>query len=127
MAVTTAESEEDMTRKEFESIAGVGVDVITYNQIIEPMYLASGLDKYDFIKYIDKSIFEKKKIKVDLPIGEIEGEPMTLYYIYNCAEIVKHSDPNNPVTKNTVDEVTHKLYEALDDEGFFDSVGLSRK
>ena len=112
-----------MTRKEFEIIAGVEVGEEEYNKVIEPMYLATGLDKHDFIKYINKSIFEKKKkIKVDLPMGEIEGEPMALYYFYNCAEIIKYSDPDNPVTKNTIDEVTHNLYKSLDEGGFFEAL-----
>lgn len=73
------------------------------------------------MKYIDKSLFEKKKIKVDLPMGEIEGEPMALYYFFNCAQILKELDPTNAVIRCHIDDVVGKLYEALDDEGFFDT------
>lgn len=116
-----------MTRKEFEIIAGVEVSEEQYNDVIEPMYLASGLGKHDFIKYIDKSIFEKKKIKVDLPMGEIEGEPMALFYLLNCVEVVNEFDPSNPVIRYNKDEVIGKLCEALDEEGFFDLIGVGLK
>ena len=111
-----------MTRKEFEIIAGVEVGEEEYNEVIEPMYLASGLDKYEFIKYINKSMFEKKKIKVDLPIGEIEGEPMALFYFFVCLERLKELEPSNPVIRDNKDEVLGKLYGALEKGGFFNSL-----
>lgn len=43
-----------MMKHEFEAIAGYEVSDKTYNEIIEPMYMAVNLNKADFVKLIDK-------------------------------------------------------------------------
>ena len=48
---------------EFERIAGYEVSVEDYNNIIEPMYMATDLDKYEFVKVIDRKRFEVKHEK----------------------------------------------------------------
>lgn len=42
---------------EFEKIAGYEVDFNTYNNVIEPMYMASSLSKEDFVKALNKKAF----------------------------------------------------------------------
>lgn len=46
-----------MMREEFEALAGYEVSVQDYLKIIEPMYMATGLSKEEFVKCIDKKRF----------------------------------------------------------------------
>lgn len=49
-----------MDRHEFIEIAGYEVAPSTYNEIIEPAYLISKLDKVDFVKSLDRQMIEFK-------------------------------------------------------------------
>ena len=49
-----------MMKHEFEALAGYQVSVEDYNLIIEPMYMATNLNKEDFVKVIDRKRFEVK-------------------------------------------------------------------
>ena len=46
-----------MMQNEFEKLAGYKVSTETYNNIIEPMYMASNLSKEEFIKTLNKKNF----------------------------------------------------------------------
>lgn len=50
-----------MMKQEFERIAGYEVSTDDYNNIIEPMYLATDLSKQDFVKTINRKRFAVKK------------------------------------------------------------------
>ena len=50
-----------MMKQEFEALAGYEVSTEDYNNIIEPMYLATDLSKQDFVKTISKKRFAVKK------------------------------------------------------------------
>lgn len=52
-----------MMKHEFEAIAGYEVSNEDYNNIIEPMYMATNLNKQDFVKCIDKKRFALKTQK----------------------------------------------------------------
>lgn len=52
-----------MMKEEFEKIAGYEVSLEDYNNIIEPMYLASGLNKKDFAETINKKRFALRPVK----------------------------------------------------------------
>lgn len=52
-----------MMKYEFEEIAGYEVSTSDYIKIIEPMYMASGLNKEEFVKTISKKRFALKPIK----------------------------------------------------------------
>ena len=52
-----------MMQFEFERIAGYKVSNDDYENIIEPMYMATGLDKYEFVGVINRERFEVKKSK----------------------------------------------------------------
>lgn len=52
-----------MMKHEFERIAGYSVSWEDYNNIIEPMYNATTLDKSDFVKLLDRKRFEVKPEK----------------------------------------------------------------
>lgn len=49
-----------MMKHEFEAIAGYEVSVSDYDNIIEPMYMATQLSKADFVKVISKERFALK-------------------------------------------------------------------
>lgn len=49
-----------MQKYEFEKIAGYEVSNKDYYEIIEPMYMATNLPKYDFVKCLDKKRFALK-------------------------------------------------------------------
>lgn len=49
-----------MMKHEFEELAGYEVSNADYNNIIEPMYMATNLDKREFVKCIDKKRFALK-------------------------------------------------------------------
>lgn len=49
-----------MLKEEFEKLYGHEVSDDDYRQIIEPMYMATNLDKLEFVKCIDKKRFALK-------------------------------------------------------------------
>lgn len=55
-----------MMKHEFEAIAGYEVSAEDYNNIIEPMYMATNLSKQEFVKTISKkrfAIVKKEEVK----------------------------------------------------------------
>lgn len=52
-----------MMKSEFESLAGYEVSAEDYTNIIEPMYYASNLDKFEFVKTINKKRFALVPLK----------------------------------------------------------------
>lgn len=53
-----------MMQYEFEALAGYEVKTDDYNNIIEPMYMATNLSKAEFVKCIDRKRFALKPIHV---------------------------------------------------------------
>lgn len=49
-------------KHEFEKLAGYEVTIRDYLDIIEPMYMATNLDKSDFVKCLDRNRFDKKVV-----------------------------------------------------------------
>lgn len=52
-----------MMKHEFEAIAGYEVSFEDYTKIIEPMYMATNLDKVEFVKTLNKKRFALKPLK----------------------------------------------------------------
>lgn len=52
-----------MMKSEFENLAGYEVSFDDYNNIIEPMYMASNLSKTEFVETINKKRFALKSQK----------------------------------------------------------------
>lgn len=50
-----------MMKHEFERLAGYQVSIENYEKYIEPMYMATDLNKEDFTKCINRKFFEEKK------------------------------------------------------------------
>ena len=72
-----------MMKHEFEELAGYKVSITDYDQIIEPMYMATNLSKMDFVKCIDRKRFEKKPEVKLTPVFLSDGTktPNGCYYI----------------------------------------------
>ena len=49
-----------MMKHEFEALAGYEVTSETYDNIIEPMYMATNMSKQEFIKTLNRKAFEYK-------------------------------------------------------------------
>ena len=49
-----------MMQREFEALAGITVTAADYDNIIEPMYMATGLDKQEFIKTLNLKFFKNR-------------------------------------------------------------------
>lgn len=52
-----------MMKQEFEAIAGYEVSTEDYNNIIEPMYMATNLNKLEFVETVNKKRFALKTRK----------------------------------------------------------------
>lgn len=73
-----------MTKNEFEQIAGYEVSNDDYHKVIEPMYMATNLDKIEFVATLNKARFalpSKKKMISDMrKIAKHLEETCTHYY-----------------------------------------------
>lgn len=52
-----------MMKHEFEALAGYKVSNETYDNIIEPMYMATNLSKQEFVKTLNRKAFEVKEVR----------------------------------------------------------------
>lgn len=75
-----------MTKQEFEELAGYEVSTENYNNIIEPMYMATNLCKADFVKVINRKAFEKKHEYKKVIIG-VKAMPNGTWMTYE-AELI---------------------------------------
>lgn len=83
-----------MTKQEFEKIAGYEVSFDDYSKIIEPMYSASPLDKFEFVKCLNKSRFAiKDKRKY---ISEIKSIGKAI--IKKCGHTTTHEEEDKLCT-----------------------------
>lgn len=98
-----------MMKYEFEQIAGYEVSDKDYNEIIEPMYMATNLDKQEFVKTLDKKRFALK------PLKKIEKE---------MKQIAKHlNETCNHYTdyeaKDKLNELAQEITERIGAKGYF--------
>lgn len=72
-----------MMKHEFEEIAGYEVTTEDYNNIIEPMYMATNLTKQEFVKTINKKRFAVVKKEEEKAVFVSNGTrtPNGCYYI----------------------------------------------
>lgn len=82
-----------MMKYEFEQIAGYEVSDKDYNEIIEPMYMATNLDKQEFVKTLDKKRFALKPLKkIEKEMKQIAkhlAETFTHYTDYKAKDALK--------------------------------------
>ncbi len=65
-----------MMKNEFEALAGYEVSVSDYDNIIEPMYMATELNKAEFVKVISKERFalkSREELIQEIPIQSRRG------------------------------------------------------
>ncbi len=62
-----------MLWKEFEQLAGYEVSLKDYIEIIEPMYLATGLCKAEFIRTLNRKAFEIRRAEKLTPVFLSDG------------------------------------------------------
>ena len=78
-----------MMYKEFEEIAGYEVSFEDYNNIIEPMYMATNLSKQEFVKCLNRKQFDlnykKQQLKKQL-LSEMKAIANEIYYLCSCTE-----------------------------------------
>lgn len=83
-----------MIQFEFEALYGHKVSNHDYHNIIEPMYMATGLSKSEFVKLLDKKAFkapETKKTIKKMLVRDASGcrkTPNGCYYHINYVELV---------------------------------------
>lgn len=72
-----------MMKHEFEELAGYEVSVEDYDNIIEPMYMATNLTKQEFVKTISKKRFAivKKEEEKAVFVSNGSRTPNGFYYI----------------------------------------------
>lgn len=79
-----------MMKFEFEQIAGYEVSNEDYDNIIEPMYMATNLSKYEFVKVVDRKRFEARHQK---SMEQIELEKTIKAEINELKDCIKwHQD-----------------------------------
>lgn len=65
-----------MMKNEFEALAGYEVSVSDYDNIIEPLYMATELNKAEFVKVISKERFalkSREELIQEIPIQSRRG------------------------------------------------------
>ena len=72
-----------MMKQEFEALAGYEVSTEDYNNIIEPMYMATNLTKAEFVKTINRKAFEKKHEYPRITVG-VKAMPNGTWMTYEA-------------------------------------------
>lgn len=90
-----------MMKHEFEALAGYKVTVEDYDNIIEPMYMATNLNKQDFVKCIDRKRFEVKEMTERQYINKIKKIAQFLYE--NCGAKAFHDE------KDEIEKMTREM------------------
>lgn len=92
-----------MMKHEFETLAGYEVSREDYDNIIEPMYMATNLSKQDFVKTISKKRFQTVKKVEEKPVFISNGikTPNGCYYLGRWMMLVGTPDTNIRTGKTT--------------------------
>ena len=99
-----------MMKEEFEKIAGYEVSFDDYNNIIEPMYMATSLTKQEFVETINKKRFALK------PISTIKRE------MRKCADSLKETC-DHYTDVETLNQLYKLIGEYIDRKGYGESIG----
>lgn len=99
-----------MMKHEFEQLAGYEVSVEDYNNVLEPMYMATSLSKEEFVVAVDRKRFElvREKSAEQLQLEEdLKSELSTINedikYYTDRIETVKSFIPTE-TEKSCIDE-----------------------
>lgn len=109
-----------MLKSEFESLAGIKVDGNTFWNIIDPMYMATNLNKNDFINILNLEALKSKdrepkliKMRVRNRAGEAQTPNGAYYYI----RWVKRVNVNIKTGRVIVAQITGEQADMLANEG----------
>ena len=110
-----------MMWKEFEELAGYAVSFETYNNVIEPMYMATELSKQDFVKIINRKAVElkteRKPIYKKMKVRDMMGCDMTPNGCYYHIEWVDLVDVDIKTGKFVVRPLTDEEFRKLQKDG----------
>ena len=111
-----------MMYEEFEKIAGCRVSYEDYNNIIEPMYMASNLSKQEFVKTLNLKFFKErmpkpKKIIKRMRVRNRMGEFITPNGCYYYIEYVELVDVVIKSGKYVIKPLEDEDFQKLRDEG----------
>lgn len=88
-----------MMKYEFETLAGYKVSDKDYDEVIEPMYMATALSKQDFVKCIDRKRFEVKIMTERQYINKIKKIAQFLYENCGCKAYHEEKDEIERLTR----------------------------
>lgn len=102
-----------MMKHEFETLAGYEVSTEDYNNIIEPMYMATNMTKQEFVKTISKKRFavEKKEKEKMVFISHGYKTPNGCYFLGQWMVQI-----GNPEVNIKTGKITYKVREATSEE-----------
>lgn len=109
-----------MTKKEFETLYGHEVSSNDYNNVIEPMYMATDLSKQDFVKMFSKNAFkapEKAKNIKKMLVRDRSGFTTTPNGCWYHIEYVELADVDIATGKFIVKPLTDEDFDKLTAEG----------
>lgn len=98
-----------MLKEEFEKIANIEVSLETYKNIIEPMYMATNLDKQTFVSILNLKAFalkSKKQLINDL-------KKLAKTYYNNCIHFTDYQ------TKDKMMEILEEIRDRFDEFACF--------
>ena len=114
-----------MMKHEFEALAGYKVSTADYDNIIEPMYLATNLNKADFVATINRKRFEvKEEVKPLIKVMSIKDHaghyntPNGCYRHLVDVEVVKVDIRTGNITVKVVED-SYRLgysYDFIEDD-----------
>lgn len=119
-----------MMQREFEALAGITVTAADYDNIIEPMYMATGLDKQNFIKTLNLKFFKNRVPKAPKNIKKMlvrdrsgyTKTPNGCYYHIQYVELV---DVDIATGKFIIKALEDEDLEKLSSEGHDLNLGYS--
>lgn len=111
-----------MMQREFEALAGITVTTADYDNIIEPMYMATGLSKQDFIKTLNLKFFKNRVPKAPKNIKKMlvrdrSGYTMTPNGCFYHIQYVELVDTDIATGKFIIKALEEADYTALAEEG----------
>ena len=119
-----------MMKHEFEEIAKIEVTDSDYNRIIEPMYMASGLDKREFVKTLNLKFFKsrvpaKPKDIRRMCVRDRSGYRMTPNGCYYHIQYVELVEADIRTGKFVVKELEAEDIQKIHEKGLSTDLGYS--
>lgn len=111
-----------MMQREFEALAGITVTAADYDNIIEPMYMATGLGKREFIKTLNLKFFKDRVTKAKnikkMLVRDRSGYSKTPNGCYYHIQYIELVDVDIATGKFIIKALEESDYEILTKEGY---------